>query len=237
MCTSEQGPHPLWPRFGASRRRAMACIIALPRREEQPYDLAASMRAQLLQWQRLRQPLQALQSPEHGCVGITPCKRTLPCSAPLPAKRRKRAPLAAPAWGSVQPSAAVGRLKARVEQIVALPGRTLGSLGSDAAGAPLRSRVLNPESPGVGPSALAAAVLARVLPGRALATSGAAPAQRGPHSAAAAGRRVQGRVAEGKPAGLRLKVSPGRCAAAAAKARAAKEARRPSPRWACMFMD
>ena len=193
----------------------MACIDALPRRQEQSYDLAASMRAQLLQWQRLRQPLQALRSPKHGCIGVTPCKRTLPCSAPPPAKRRKPAPaaLAVPTRGCARPPAAVGRLKARVEQIVALPGRTLGSLGSDAAGAPLRSRVLDPKSPGVGPSALAAAVLARVLPGRALATSGAAA---------------------GEPAGLRLKVSPGRCAAAAAKARAAKEARRqPSPRQAC----
>lgn len=310
LCTSKQGPHPFWPWSGASRRRAMACTVAPPRREEQPYDLAASMRAQLLQWQCLRQPLQALRSPEHGCVGFTPCKRTLPCNAPLPAKRRKPepAPLAAPAQGSVPAPAAVGRLKARVERSPALPGRMLGSLDSGAAGAPLRSRVLDPQSPSTGPSALAAAVLARVLPGRALATSGAAPAHRGARasaleqstaqdawqpmgtwspggsgpargqgkpgraggrkpglasgpqqprlpprgppkrrggqlplldargmsgSAAAAGRGVRGMLAIGEPAGLRLKVSPGRCAAAAAKARAAKEARRPCPCRAC----
>ena len=171
-----QGAHPFWLRSEAPQRCTMACTAAPPRREHQPYDLAASMRAQLLQWRCLRQLPQALRSPEHGCIGAARCNRALPCSAPLPAKRHKPepAPLDAPARGGAPPPAAVRLSTAQAGGNPALSGRALGSPGRGAAGAPLRGHVLDPDGASAGPGALAAGVLAHVLHGRMLATSAGA---------------------------------------------------------------
>ncbi len=139
---------------------------ALPQRQAKAFDLASSMRAQLLQARRRHEQEQQAQQQAASC-GLAAHKRPQADAAP-PAKRQR---LCAARAGSAPSTACAVTAARSLEAAVAGPAAWPSTHEACCTELPADRTLQGQPAPG----GLAAAVLAHVLQGRALAVAGQGP--------------------------------------------------------------